>query len=122
MRRSTCGFLCGMRSTSAQIDEAIAPLIHELWRLGFKTLACCQGDDPAVGELPISGSAQDDAGRWAADLLVGIDLAQNRAREIVKLVNDSPDALCGLVGTRVLDQVQHPLVLVGERQAAVRWF
>jgi hypothetical protein len=34
-----------MRPTTAKIDDRMMPLIEHLWRLGFTTLFCCQGDD-----------------------------------------------------------------------------
>ena len=37
-----------MRAGTVPIDERIAPLIEQLWRLGFQTRFCCEGDDPAV--------------------------------------------------------------------------
>jgi hypothetical protein len=33
-----------LRQRTADIDQHIAPLIRELWRLGFATTHCCQGD------------------------------------------------------------------------------
>jgi hypothetical protein len=33
-----------MRTQTADIDERIAPLIQRLWRLGYVTHYCCQGD------------------------------------------------------------------------------
>jgi hypothetical protein len=37
-----------LRQATAEIDVAITPLIEELWRLGFTTRYCCQGDDTAA--------------------------------------------------------------------------
>jgi len=35
-----------LRTEQAQIDQQMAPLIRELWRLGFRAEFCCQGDPP----------------------------------------------------------------------------
>lgn len=37
-----------MRPSTVDIDKRIAPLVHELWRLGFATKYCCEGDDPVA--------------------------------------------------------------------------
>ncbi|MEB8338033.1 hypothetical protein [Streptomyces endophyticus] len=39
-----------------EIDEALVPVIRDLWRLGFRTLACCQD----VGEATAAVRAQAD--------------------------------------------------------------
>jgi hypothetical protein len=36
-----------MRATTADIDRALAPIIQMLWRRGYRTRYCCQGD-PAM--------------------------------------------------------------------------
>jgi ribosomal protein S27AE len=53
-----------MRPMTASIDKAMAPLITALWRLGYTTQYCCQGD-----AADSSGTPENDATRQAYIML-----------------------------------------------------
>ena len=56
-----------VRARQAAIDEPLAPLIRDLWHLGFRTHYSCQGDDPVDCPDEVLRALKPRMRRWALD-------------------------------------------------------